>query len=179
MIRFASLVVFTAAAAMGADQAPALNKTFDQQLKMIEGEVVSLAEAMPADKYNFAPTQGEFSKARTFGQQVGHIAAVVNATSAAVLGEKLPDMGTNENGPATLKTKDDYVKYLKASFVYAHKAMNSITAENLNDMIPSAFGKNKTPRLSMATVPVWHSFDHYGQMVVYARMNSIVPPASR
>ena len=179
MIRFASLVVFTAAAAMAADQAPALNKTFDQQLKMIEGEVVSLAEAMPADKYNFAPTQGEFSKARTFGQQVGHIAAVVNATSAAVLGEKLPDMGPNENGPASLKTKDDYVKYLKASFVYAHKAMTSITAENLNDMVPSAFGKTKTPRLSMATVPVWHSFNHYGQMVVYARMNGIVPPASR
>jgi hypothetical protein len=31
----------------------------------------------------------------------------------------------------------------------------------------------------MATVTVWHSFDHYGQMVVYARMNGIIPPASR
>jgi hypothetical protein len=30
-----------------------------------------------------------------------------------------------------------------------------------------------------AAVPVWHSFDHYGQMVVYARMNGVVPPASR
>jgi len=26
---------------------------------------------------------------------------------------------------------------------------------------------------------VWHSFDHYGQMAVYARMNGVVPPASR
>jgi hypothetical protein len=31
----------------------------------------------------------------------------------------------------------------------------------------------------MASVAVWHSFDHYGQMVVYARMNGIIPPASR
>jgi hypothetical protein len=31
----------------------------------------------------------------------------------------------------------------------------------------------------MATVTVWHSFDHYGQMVVYARMNGVIPPASR
>ena len=63
MIRIAPLVFLTAAAAMAADQGPAIGKTFDQQLKMIEGEVVSLAEAMPADKYNFAPTQGAFTKA--------------------------------------------------------------------------------------------------------------------
>lgn len=49
-------------------------------------------------------------------------------------------------------------------------------------MIPSAFNpKQKTARGSMASasVPVWHSFDHYGQMVIYARMNGVVPPASR
>jgi hypothetical protein len=46
-------------------------------------------------------------------------------------------------------------------------------------MIQSAFGSNKTPRVGMANVNIWHPFDHYGQMVVYARMNGVVPPASR
>jgi hypothetical protein len=45
--------------------------------------------------------------------------------------------------------------------------------------VPSAFGNEKVPRVSMATVAVGHSYDHYGQMVVYARMNGVVPPASR
>jgi len=68
---------------------------------------------------------------------------------------------------------------LKDSFAYTHKAMQSTTAENLMQEVQNAFGKNKVPRLQMITIPAWHSFDHYGQMVVYARMNGIVPPASR
>ena len=157
-----------------------ISKTFDQQLSMIEREIVPLAEAMPADKYDFVPTSGEFKKSRTFGQQASHVAAVIYATSAVVLGEKPPtDMGESENGPASLKTKEDIVKYLKDSFAYAHRATATLTSQNLTDMIDSAFEKNKVPRLSMATVPVWHTFDHYGQMVIYARMNGIIPPASR
>ena len=169
-----------AAVLPGAEPTNIVSKTFDQQLSMIELEVVPLAEAMPADKYAFAPTAGEFSKARTFGQQATHIAAVIYATSAKVLGEKVPtEMGEHENGPASLKTKEDIVKYLKDSFVYAHRATAMLTSQNLTEMIDSAFGKNKVPRLAMVTVPVWHSFDHYGQMVIYARMNGIIPPASR
>jgi hypothetical protein len=160
--------------------APPLSKTFDQQVGMVEREAVSLAEAMPADKYGFVPTGAEFAKSRTFGQQVAHIAAVNYAAAASVLGEKNPvEMGAGENGPASLKSKAEIVKFLKDSFVYAHKAMATVTAQNLNDMVQSAFGNNKAPRVSMVTVPVWHTFDHYGQMVIYARMNGIVPPASR
>jgi hypothetical protein len=71
------------------------------------------------------------------------------------------------------------VDFLKRSFVYTHKAMRMVNEENLMQPVQSAFGKNKVPRLSMATVPQWHSFDHYGQMVVYARMCGVIPPASR
>ncbi|MDQ2945397.1 MAG: DinB family protein [Acidobacteriota bacterium] len=169
-----------AAVLPAAEPSNVVSKTFDQQLSMIEREIVPLAEAMPADKYDFVPTSGEFKKSRTFGQQASHVAAVIYAVSAKVLGEKVPtDMGQNENGPASLKTKEDIVKYLKDSFAYGHRATAMLTSENLTEMIDSAFGKNKVPRLSMATVPVWHSFDHYGQMVIYARMNGIIPPASR
>ena len=89
------------------------------------------------------------------------------------------DPGAGENGPASLTSKDDIVKYLKDAIAYGHKAMNSLTAQNISDLVQSAFGDNKVPRMSMASLAVWHSFDHYGQMVVYARMNGIIPPASR
>ena len=162
-----------------ADSAPDPGKVLDSQLTMIERELVPLAEAMPAGKYSFAPKNGEFAGVRTFGQQVSHVAAVIYGVSASVLGEKNPtDMGKNENGPASLASKDQIVKYLKDSITYGHRAIASVTAANMMDLVPG-FGKSKVPRLQMATVPVWHSFDHYGQMVVYARMNGIIPPASR
>ena len=79
-----------------------------------------------------------------------------------------------------MKRKEDIVKYLKDAFAYGHKAMLSLTDKNLTQMVTSAFGESKVSRVSMATVAVWHTFDHYGQAVVYLRMNGgIVPPASR
>ncbi|MGH9664256.1 MAG: DinB family protein [Bryobacteraceae bacterium] len=157
-----------------------VNKIFDQQLRSVEREVVSLAEAMPADKYSFAPTKGDFAGVRTFAQQMTHIAFVIYSVSSATLQEPNPTQpGTSENGPSSIQGKEQVVKYLKDAFVYAHKAMNSLTEQNLTDPVKSAFGNGDAPRISMATVAVWHTFDHYGQAVVYARMNGITPPASR
>lgn len=176
-----ALAALFAAVACAADApAPSIGKVLDGEIKSIEGEIVSLAEAMPADKYDFAPTAGEFKGARTFGQQMSHVAAVIYMVSAAALEEKNPsEAGEGENGPATIHGKDAIVKYLKDSFAYAHKAAGNMTAANAMDMVPSAFGSSKTPRMSMLSVAVWHSFDHYGQAVIYARMNRIIPPASR
>jgi uncharacterized damage-inducible protein DinB len=156
-------------------------KVYDGDLSMIESELVPLVEAMPEAKFAFAPTAGEFKGARTFAQQAMHVAAVNYLVASAMLGEKNPvDMGTNENGPASVKTKAEVVKFVKDSFAYTHRAMVQLNEKSLTELITSAFNaKQKVPRASMASVPVWHSFDHYGQMAVYARMNGIVPPASR
>ncbi len=152
---------------------------YDRQLSSIEREVVSLAEAMPSDKYDFAPSAGEFKGVRTFGQQMSHIATVIYEVSAGVLGEKSPvEAGKAENGPDSLNTKDAIVKYLKDSFAYAHKAMNTLTDQNFTEQVPSPF-RNKYARGWLANMALSHTSDHYGQAVVYARMNGIVPPASR
>lgn len=170
-----------AAALWAADPPTAtVGNVLDGQLKSIESEVVSLADAMPGELYTFAPKQGEFKNARTFAQQAKHIAFVNYVVSSAVLGEKNPSTtGANENGPDEMKTKAEIVKYLKDSFAYAHKAMQSVTTEGSTQMIASPFGQGKMAKVGAANVAIWHSFDHYGQMAVYARMNSVVPPASR
>ena len=74
---------------MAADSAPTASQVFDRQLKSTEGEFVSLVEAMPADKFNYAPTAGEFTGVRTFAQEAKHAAFVLNEVSAAMLGEKI------------------------------------------------------------------------------------------
>ncbi|MBI5086097.1 MAG: DinB family protein [Acidobacteria bacterium] len=174
------LMTLAALAVWGQAAAPTVDKILDSQISTIESEMVPLVEAMPADKMGFAPTQGEFKGARTFAQQATHAAAVVYAVAAAALGEKNPiDMGKNENGPETIKTKAEVVDFVKAAFVYGHKAAKALTDKNLTELMASPFGQGKMTRLSAISIAVWHTFDHYGQMAVYARMNGIVPPASR
>jgi hypothetical protein len=149
------------------------------QLTSMEKEVVSLAEAMPAGKYDFAPKEGAFQGVRTFALQMRHIALVNYEIGAALLDEKSPsEAGKNENGPDTLKTKDQIVTYLKGSFTYLRKAMAAQDGKSFTENIKSPFG-GTTQRGSLVNVPSWHCFDHYGQAVVYARMNGVVPPASQ
>ncbi len=154
-------------------------QVMDRAVGGVEGEFVPAAEAMPEDKYSFAPTSGEFKGVRTFAQQVKHVAAVNYMIAASILEEKPPVELGGENGPDSVKTKADAVKFLKDSFAYAHKAVGTINEGNLLTPIKSPFGEGMTTRLGMATLIVGHCFDHYGQMVEYLRMNSIVPPASR
>jgi len=161
------------------DQKPTFAMVFDRNLGGMEKEVVPAAEAMPDEKFNFAPTQGEFKGVRTFAQQIKHIAAVNYMLAAGILAEKPPvDLG-GENGPDNLTSKADIVKFLKDSFTYAHKAANSVTEANVLQQVQSPFGPNKMTRLTLAIIMLSHPFDHYGQMVEYLRMNGIVPPASR
>jgi len=168
------------AAAQDKQKPPAnAGEVLDRQLSNLEHEFVPAAEAMPADKYDFAPTGGEFKGVRTFGEQVKHVASTNNGISAALLGEKMPfDYGKGDNGPENLKTKDQIVQYLKDSFAKAHKAIVTLNDKNSMEQIDGPFG-GKPARLGVATAFLWHSFDHYGQMVEYLRMNSIIPPASR
>ena len=158
---------------------PTLSEIMDHAVGQVEGEFVPAAEAMPEDKYSFAPTNGEFKGVRTFAEQVKHVAAVNYLVGASILGEKPPVELGGENGPDSVKSKADIVKFLKDSFAYAHKAVGSVNEGNLITPIKSPFGEGKTTRLGMSTLIVAHCFDHYGQMVVYLRMNSVVPPASR
>jgi uncharacterized damage-inducible protein DinB len=162
-----------------APEATTMAQVLDKSVSRVEAEFVGAADAMPDDKYEFAPTNGEFKGVRTFNQQVKHVAAVNYIVGAAMLGEKPPvDVG-NENGPDSVKSKAEIAKFLKDSFAYVHKAVGAIDEKNSVAAIKSPFGQGSATRLGLATLIVGHCFDHYGQMVEYLRMNGIVPPASR
>src|SRR5450755_134746 len=159
---------------------PTFASVLDHQLSGTEKAVVPAAEAMPEDKYNFAPTQGEFKGVRTFSAEVKHMGVANYHLGAAILGEKVPvDTGNGPDGPATLTYKADILKFLSDSFVYAHKALNSINESNILEPVKAPFGPGMTTRLALAMSITGHPYDHYGQMVEYLRMNGIVPPASR
>jgi uncharacterized damage-inducible protein DinB len=152
-------------------QSPAqlYGKLFSSQAE----EVVAAAEAMPADKYNFAPTSGEFKGVRTFAQQVTHVAA---AQYSFFKGFGIKS-GVDPKAISELTSKDDAVKALKDSYAFAQQAVATMTAENAFQKIAPVDGTDT--RASIAAFALAHTYDHYGQMVVYLRLNGIVPPASR
>lgn len=156
--------------AIGSMQPPA--QVYGKLLSGMEKEFVDLAEAMPEDKYSFVPTQGEFTKVRSFGDQIKHVAG----SNWYFFGG--PDMTDDkakakEDAIEKLTTKADIVQALKDSLAQAHMLVDGITAENAFQT--TAHGT----RGGMTSFGLAHMMDHYGQLVVYLRMNGIVPPASR
>jgi uncharacterized damage-inducible protein DinB len=150
-------------------------QVYGKLLSLMEKEFVGAAEAMPEDKYSFAPTSavGEFKGVRSFGEQVKHVADAnwyffgpPNATEA--------EGKAKSEAIGKLTTKAEIVQALKDSFAQAHAFVDGITNENAFVTLP-----NGGTRAGMAAFGLAHLNDHYGQMVVYLRMNGIVPPASR
>ena len=68
--------------------------------------------------------------------------------------------------------------YLRESFTYAARVIKTMTPANALDQAGGPYG-GKSTRLGLTTLAVWHASDHYGQLVVYLRLNGIVPPASQ
>jgi uncharacterized damage-inducible protein DinB len=162
-------------------QPSSLASVLNMQFGFVEQQVVSAAEAMPEDKYSFAPTNGEFKGVRTFAQEVGHIGAANHLFFGPLMGETTDpkQVEAESNGPTSLKTKAEYVQYLKDSFALGHKVIAGITAENAVTPLPKPVFPFLSTRLAIANIGTWHPMDHYGQMVEYLRMNGIIPPASR
>jgi uncharacterized damage-inducible protein DinB len=158
--------------AVGTPISPA--QVYDKLLSGMEKEFVDAAEAMPEDKYDFAPptTAGEFKGVRTFGGQVKHVAEAGYYFFGGPNFSEAEDKAKSE-AIEKLTTKADIVKALKDSFADAHKFVATITQENAFQQ--TAHGT----RAGMAAFGIAHFMDHYGQMCVYLRMNGIVPPASR
>lgn len=161
---------------------PTIAAVMDAQLDLLESQFVPAAEAMPEEKYSFAPTNGEFASVRTFALEIKHVATANFVLYSAIL-DQPPPPGVNfvgvVNGPDNLQTKEKIVAYLKDSFALGHKAMASLTADNLVTRLDHPPINWMNTRLALATFSMTHAWDHYGQVAEYLRLNGIVPPASQ
>jgi hypothetical protein len=162
-------------------QPPTVASTLNMYYGIVERQVVSAAEAMPEEKYSFAPTNGEFKGVRTFAEEVKHIGFTNHLFFGPLMGETIDatSLEQNANGPAELKTKAEIVQYLKDSFALGHRALSTITSENEVTPLAKPVLPFLSTRLGIATIGTFHPMDHYGHMVEYLRMNGIIPPASR
>ena len=154
----------------------------DELLNLFEHEFMGVAQAMPADKYGFAPAASTFTTSqgakydgvRTFAQEISHVTLANYYFASKILGQKMP---VDPKSIQSLTTKEDLLKAAADSFAYAHKALATITPENAYVAIDGVDGLHT--RSVVASFISAHGFDHYGQMVEYLRMNGIVPPGSK
>jgi hypothetical protein len=166
-----ALTVLLAAPAFAADVAPA--EAFGKLLDAQEKQMVGLAEAMPAEKYGFAPTNGRFTGVRTFGQQLVHVAQA----QYFFFGGFGVKPSFDPKSLSSLTKKDDIIKALKDSFDFARKATGTITTANAFESMKEVDGADT--RATIAAMSLAHTNDHYGQLVEYLRMNELVPYGSK
>lgn len=155
-------------------------KSMDGVLSAVEKDIVALAEAMPADKYSFAPKNSDFTGGltpnyagvRTFGQEIAHIAAGNYLYIGFATGIKpTVDFDVVSKGV----DKETALASLKASFAAMHRMVATLTVANAFEH--EGRGPNDS-RIGVIAGGLAHERDHYGQLVEYARMNGITPPAS-
>jgi uncharacterized damage-inducible protein DinB len=154
----------------------------NELLNLFEHEFMGVAQAMPADKYGFAPTAASFTASqgakydgvRTFAQEISHVTTANYYFASKILGEKMPVDPKSIEG---LTKKEELLKAAADSFAYAHKALATITPENAYTAIDGVDGLHT--RSVVASFISAHGYDHYGQMVEYLRMNGVVPPGSK
>ena len=158
-------------------------KAIESQLNLIEGEMMGAVKAMPAENYNFAPSQAifapaqkvQFATVRTFAQEATHVAQANYYFYSIASGQP---MDSNAAAIGKMTKKDDIVAALAGSFAYAHKAIATITPANAFEVVKSPEPGMLATRATLAQFAISHANDHYGQIVEYLRMNGIVPPAS-
>jgi uncharacterized damage-inducible protein DinB len=161
--------------------APQEKRALQALWTIAEKQIVPAVDAMPADKFGFAPTDGEFKGVRTFGQMVKHLSATNHILAAAALGEEPPTDAGDEVGPQAVRTKAEMLDYLNSSFAHLSNAIEAIGQTNVpvNTSPISPLKKGDATRSGLVVESLMHAADHYGQIVEYLRMNGIVPPASR
>jgi len=178
LILFASLILFAPPTSARKEEIPkSLSESVGGALGWAEKGFLSVAEAMPETKYSYIPTGGNFEGVRSFGEQVKHVACAQFAFFNEIEG-KTPPEHCEKGGPSPAKTKAELLKYLRDSFNYGDHVLAAITAQNALDRVEGPYAGPNT-RIGIAVAAVWHITDHYGQLVVYLRLNGIVPPVTQ
>ena len=134
-------------------------------------KIISLAEAIPAEKYTWRPGDG----VRSVSEVLMHIAGS-NYFLMSFAGIKTPE-GTDENMGKDVTDKNKVIEALKTSFTDLHANLKKLNESQLDDQV-EMFG-NKTNIRTVVFTEMGHLHEHLGQLIAYARMNGVVPPWSK
>ena len=179
MRKLTILIILVATAVVALSQeppktavSPSQNNPFSAHNKLLFAGtkivLLSTAEKVPEEYYSFKPTDA----VRSFGQILGHVADSQYTFCSIVRGEKNP----LPNIEKTKTSKADLIGALKDAFTYCDKAYDGMTDASGTEMV-KLMGFD-APKLGVLTNNLAHASEHYGNLVTYMRLKSIVPPTS-
>ena len=155
-------------ASASAQGANPLSATARAQFTGISGFVTRSADKIPENLYSFRATP----EVRTIAELFGHIADAYFAMCSAASGSQPPQQSFEK----TATTKAALVKALAEGVSYCESVMTGMTDQKGAETVPFYFGP--TPRLGVLFFVTTHTYEHYGNLVTYMRLNKIVPPSS-
>lgn len=167
LLTFATITLLAPAAAHAQSPNP-LSANARVQFTALSGFVARSAEKIPESLYSYQPTP----EVRTIRQLFGHIADAYFQMCSTADGTDQPRGGI-ENG---VTSKADLIAALSEGVTYCQRVMGSMNDQRGTEAVPFNFGP--TPRLGVLFFVTTHTYEHYGNLVTYMRLNGIVPPSS-
>jgi DinB superfamily len=136
-------------------------------------KLIAIAEDLPEDKYDYKPNPDS----RSFVGQLLHASASMYYFTDTAQGQKprYPDDPKRDN----LKTKADVVAFVKKCVEDGAATIKSKGDKGMNEIYTDPESKQQLHISDLAYSLMEHSGEHYGQLVVYYRINNLVPPESR
>jgi uncharacterized damage-inducible protein DinB len=177
-VLFGCLLVIPAAAQTGQKDSPAdpASSWLRNIYKGNRNNIARAAEKMPEEFYGLRP--GPQMEVRTYGQIIGHLANFNYMWCAQAKGEKDPNQG---NDFEKLTKKADLLKAINSALTYCdgvYAALTDASGMQMVDVTQENGRQQRVLRMSLLNLNVFHNNEHYGNIVTYLRIKSIVPPSS-
>jgi uncharacterized damage-inducible protein DinB len=144
-----------------------------EQWNDIGRKLIAMAEDFPEDKYEFKPQPEQ----RSFREALLHVADTNYFFTNPLRGEKAP--AQEDFSKDKLKSKAEVAAYVKKSFADGAAAIKAKGDAGLNSLVVDPYANQQVRVVDFAYGFAEHSGEHYGQLVVYYRINGMVPPESR
>lgn len=137
----------------------------------LKDTLMKIANEMPAEGYSFRPTPPQ----ETFGRRVVHIGVGANRF-LQLLGGKAP--APRVDAATAAMTKEAAMKAMADTFDYGTAILKEQTDQTMMQTVDAPF-LGPSSRARVFTFLIAHTWDLYGQLAVYLRLQGHVPPASQ
>ena len=144
---------------------------FLKEVNYFDGRFTQLAEAIPAEKYNWRPAEG----VRSVAEVLLHVAAA-NQGLPNFAGIKPPAGFSGQGYEKSTTDKARILAELKKSFDHMRTTASAMREADAEKAL-KVFGMDMTGR-SFSFFMARHLGEHLGQLIAYARVNGVVPPWS-
>jgi uncharacterized damage-inducible protein DinB len=147
---------------------PSLVKELVATWQRAATDIIDVAEAMPAEKYDYKP----MPEVATFRDQLVHVTGVTQRFIDTA-------QGTKSAAPAhKTMPKAEVIALLKQTLQTGQEMLGSLSDAQLLEQVKFPFGDRMVTRFTFWQGPLYQVRNHHGQLVVYLRLNGIVPPTT-